>query len=257
MGRRSSEVTEETKNVAYKISAAGDLLKVTVGENSYSPQEISAMVLGKLKEAAEAYLGEKVTEAVITVPAYFNDAQRQATKDAGKISGLDGGAASSTSRRPRPWPMALEKKSERDDRGLRLRRRNLRHLDSRGGRRRGRGQGDQRRHPPRRGDDVDKRPDRLDRGASFKQGSRHRLGQATRWPCSACKRGGGEEPSVSCPRSCETEINLPVHHRGCQTGPKHLQFARSTGAQVRADSSRGCCARTLPPCERALAQTPA
>ena len=89
MGRRPDEVEEEIRLVAYKTTASGQLIKVEAGGKAYSPQEISAMVLGKLKEAAEAYLGEKVTEAVITVPAYFNDSQRQATKDAGKIAGLD------------------------------------------------------------------------------------------------------------------------------------------------------------------------
>ena len=89
MGRRPAEVQEESRLVPYRTSASGDLLKVEAAGKTYSPQEISAMVLGKLKEAAESYLGEKVTEAVITVPAYFNDSQRQATKDAGKIAGLD------------------------------------------------------------------------------------------------------------------------------------------------------------------------
>jgi molecular chaperone DnaK len=90
MGRRSDEVTEEQKMVPYKVVRGdnGDA-RVDVNGQKNSPPEISAMVLTKLKEAAEAYLGQKVTEAVITVPAYFNDAQRQATKDAGKIAGLD------------------------------------------------------------------------------------------------------------------------------------------------------------------------
>jgi molecular chaperone DnaK len=90
MGRRSDEVSEEQKMVPYKVIRGdnGDARVESLG-NKYSPPEISAMVLTKLKEAAEAYLGQKVTEAVITVPAYFNDAQRQATKDAGKIAGLD------------------------------------------------------------------------------------------------------------------------------------------------------------------------
>ncbi len=90
MGRRLDEVTEEQKMVPYKVVRGenGDA-RVEIQGKKYSPPEISAMILTKLKEAAEAYLGQKVTEAVITVPAYFNDAQRQATKDAGKIAGLD------------------------------------------------------------------------------------------------------------------------------------------------------------------------
>ncbi len=90
MGRRSDEVTEEMKMVPYKV-VKGDSsdARVDINGKKYSPPEISAMILTKLKEAAESYLGGKVTQAVITVPAYFNDAQRQATKDAGKIAGLE------------------------------------------------------------------------------------------------------------------------------------------------------------------------
>jgi molecular chaperone DnaK len=90
MGRRYDEVSDEMKMVPYKVERAdnGDC-RVDIDGKKFSPPEISAMILQKLKQAAEDYLGEKVTEAVITVPAYFNDAQRQATKDAGKIAGLD------------------------------------------------------------------------------------------------------------------------------------------------------------------------
>jgi molecular chaperone DnaK len=89
MGRRFDEVSEEMKMVPYKVVRAGDHVAVVAQGKEYTPPEISAMILGKLKKAAEDYLGSAVTEAVITVPAYFNDAQRQATKDAGKIAGLD------------------------------------------------------------------------------------------------------------------------------------------------------------------------
>jgi molecular chaperone DnaK len=90
MGRRFDEVSEEMKMVPYKVVRGdnGDA-RVDISGKKYSPPEISAMILTKLKEAAESYLGEKITQAVITVPAYFNDAQRQATKDAGKIAGLE------------------------------------------------------------------------------------------------------------------------------------------------------------------------
>jgi molecular chaperone DnaK len=90
MGRRFTEVTEEMKMVPYSVSAAsnGDV-RVKIGSEDYAPPQISAMVLQKLKQAAEEYLGSAVTKAVITVPAYFNDAQRQATKEAGKIAGLE------------------------------------------------------------------------------------------------------------------------------------------------------------------------
>src|ERR1700687_5229890 len=90
MGRRHSEVQGEEKMVPYQVvGGPEDYVKVRVGDKQYSPAEISAMILRKLKEAAEAYLGHKVNKAVITVPAYFNDAQRQATKDAGEIAGLE------------------------------------------------------------------------------------------------------------------------------------------------------------------------
>jgi molecular chaperone DnaK len=89
MGRRYDEVTDEMKMVPYKVVQQGDHVAVEAQGKLYTPPEISAMILQKLKKAAEDYLGGTVTEAVITVPAYFNDAQRQATKDAGKIAGLD------------------------------------------------------------------------------------------------------------------------------------------------------------------------
>ena len=90
MGRRHSEVESEEKLVPYQVKGdANEYVKVQIGDQQYTPQEISAKVLRKLKEAAESYLGHRVSKAVITVPAYFNDAQRQATKDAGQIAGLE------------------------------------------------------------------------------------------------------------------------------------------------------------------------
>ncbi|MRR29378.1 molecular chaperone DnaK, partial [bacterium] len=92
MGRHFDEVEAERKIAPFQVvkGAAGDArVKIAINNREYTPQEISAMILGKLKADAEAYLGEPVTQAVITVPAYFNDSQRQATKDAGKIAGLE------------------------------------------------------------------------------------------------------------------------------------------------------------------------
>ena len=89
MGRRFDEVGREIEEVPYQvIRGKNDVARVKIGDKEYSPQEISAMVLQKMKQTAEDYLGQKVTEAVITVPAYFNDSQRQATKEAGEIAGL-------------------------------------------------------------------------------------------------------------------------------------------------------------------------
>src|SRR6201984_3876828 len=89
MGRRADEVNDEMKMVPYTVKQQSDHVVVVAQGKEYTPPEISAMILQKLKQAAESYLGTTVTEAVITVPAYFNDAQRQATKGAGRIAGLD------------------------------------------------------------------------------------------------------------------------------------------------------------------------
>ena len=88
MGSSFDEIKEETKKVAYKVVKEKNSPKVRIDDRTYSPQEISAAILQKMKQTAEDYLGESVTEAVITVPAYFNDSQRQATKEAGEIAGL-------------------------------------------------------------------------------------------------------------------------------------------------------------------------
>src|SRR5678815_1379260 len=90
MGRRHDEVTEEISHCSYKVvKGDNNTVRIDIDGRLYTPQEISAMIQKKKKKTAEDYLGQEVTEAVITVPAYFNDAQRQATKEAGEIAGLN------------------------------------------------------------------------------------------------------------------------------------------------------------------------
>ena len=152
VGRRYDDpmVEKDKKLVPYKIVKAsnGDAWVEADGK-TYSPSQVSAFILQKMKETAEAHLGQKVDQAVITVPAYFNDAQRQATKDAGKIAGLE---VLRIINEPTAAALAygLDKSKIRHHRGVRSRRRHLRRLDPRDRRRRVRGEVDQRRYLPRR-----------------------------------------------------------------------------------------------------------
>jgi len=150
MGRRYDEVSEEMKRVPYKVVKGDhDDARVEVAGKVYSPPEISAMILTKLKTAAEDFLGEKVTKAVITVPAYFNDSQRQATKQAGEIAGLE---VVRIINEPTAAALAygLEKKKRRNHRRVRPRRRHVRYLGAGSRQRRGGSEVHQRRYPPGR-----------------------------------------------------------------------------------------------------------
>jgi molecular chaperone DnaK len=154
IGRKYAEVKAIAAKLPYKVVEGknGDAAiecEVDGKPRVFAPEEISAKVLAKLKADAEAYLGEKVTQAVITVPAYFNDSQRQATKDAGKIAGLE---VLRIINEPTAASLAygLDKKSDEKIAVYRPRRRHLRRLGPRDRRRRLRSEGHQRRHPPRR-----------------------------------------------------------------------------------------------------------
>ncbi len=152
MGRGVEDIQDELKLFPFRLAddlAPGEVLRIKLGNKTYTPPEISAFILRQLKRNAERYFGAPVTKAVITVPAYFNDAQRQATKDAGRIAGLE---VLRLVNEPTAASLAygLDKKGNRDRRGLRSRRRNLRHLDPQAARGHLRGHRDQRRHPPRR-----------------------------------------------------------------------------------------------------------
>ncbi len=118
MGRRFDEVARERKMVPYEVidGENGDA-RVQINDKVYSPPEISAMILQKMRQTAEDYLGTKVTQAIITVPAYFNDAQRQATKDAGKIAGPGSSAHHQRANRSKPGVWAGQK-DQRIHRGL-------------------------------------------------------------------------------------------------------------------------------------------
>ena len=210
MGRRLSEVPEEIRLVPYKVVEGKDgMAAVEIDGKAYTPPEISAMILQKLKAAAEAYLGAEVSGAVITVPAYFNDAQRQATKDAGRIAGLD---VKRIINEPTAAALAygLDKQEGREDRGLRLRRRHLRHLDPRGRRERRRGEVDQRRHAPRR---RQPRPAR-DRATCrrVQEGPGHRPDQGSDGDA-APARGGreGQDRALDVP---EHRHQSALHHGG-------------------------------------------
>ncbi len=150
MGRKFDEVSEEMKIVPYEVVQGPNERRARQGgDKEYAPPEISAMILQKLKADAEAFLGETVSDAVITVPAYFNNAQREATKDAGKIAGLERPAHHQ--RADRGVARLRARQGVRpDDPRLRPRRRHVRRVGPRARRRRLRGQGDLGRQPPRR-----------------------------------------------------------------------------------------------------------
>ena len=186
IGRRYDEVQSELNAVTFDVVAGpDDAVRFNVRGKPYAPEEISALVLRKLTDDACKFLGEKVTEAVITVPAYFNDAQRQATKDAGRIAGLE---VLRIINEPTAAALAygLDKQGERDRAGVRPRRRHLRRQHPGRRRRSRRGAGHLGRHPPRRR--RLRPPSRRPPGRRVPAARTASTSARTRRPSSACSR---------------------------------------------------------------------
>ncbi len=247
IGRKWDEVDEEAKIVSYKVvKGPNDAVRFEVRGKQYAPEEISALVLRKLADDAAKFLGERVTEAVITVPAYFNDAQRQATKDAGKIAGLE---VLRIINEPTAAALAygLDKKGSGDRAGLRPRRRHLRRVDPRRRRRRRRGALHQRRRPPRRR--RLRQADRRLAGRRVQEGPGHRPAHR---PAGAAAplRGAPSARRSSCrprPRPRSTSRSSPPTPRDPSTSTSRSP-ARSSSSSPRTWSS----ARAAP-VEQALA----
>ena len=207
MGRKFNEVDEGAEDGALQGDRGARTVTRARARSGklYSPPEISAMILQKMRDAAEQHLGEKVTKAVITVPAYFNDSQRQATKDAGKIAGLE---VLRIVNEPTAAALAYGLDKKKDE--------TIAVYDLGGGTfdisilEVGEGvfevEVDQRRHPPRRRRHRPAR-DRLDR-RRVQEGPGHRPRRRTRWRSSASRRPR-RRPSASCRTTLQTEINLP------------------------------------------------
>ena len=208
MGRRHSEVASEEKMVPYEVvGGPEDYVKVKVDDKEYTPPEISAKILRKLKEAAEAYLGHKVNKAVITVPAYFNDAQRQATKDAGQIAGLE---VARIINEPTAAVAGLRPRQEDDEKIVRVRprRRHVRRLGARSGRRRVPRHPHQRRHAPRRRR-LRRSADQL-RRRRVQEGARHRPAQGHDGPAAAAR--GLREGQEGAQLGADDRHQPAVHH---------------------------------------------
>ncbi|MGQ9917235.1 MAG: molecular chaperone DnaK [Bryobacteraceae bacterium] len=247
MGRRFDEVTQEMKLVPYRVVRGdnGDA-RVEVGGKKLAPPEISSLILTKLKEAAEAYLGEKVTKAVITVPAYFNDAQRQATKDAGQIAGLE---VLRIINEPTAAALAygLDKKKEEriavydfgggtfDISILEVGEGVVEVKSTNGDTHLG-------------GDNIDQRlVDWLIEEFKKEEGvdlSRDRMALQR-------LKEAAEKAKIELSSAMETEINLPFIYGDPQTGPKHLvkTLTRARFEQMIEDILQ----RSIPPCKQALA----
>ena len=246
MGRRMNEIVEETKRVPYKVeNGPNGLASVEIAGKKYTPPEISAMILQKMKQTAEDYLGHKVDKAVVTVPAHFNDAQRQATKDAGKIAGLD---VLRIINEPTAAALAygLDKKKEEESRGVRPGRRYVRHLRPRAGGWRIRSEVDQRRHALwvatismsglidwlvsefKRDQGIDLSKDAM---------ALQRLKEAA------------EKAKMELSSTAQTDINLPFITADA-SGPKHLNLTltRAKFEQLVDDLIK----RVIPPMEQAL-----
>ena len=238
IGRRYDEVSSELTAVTYDVVAGPDgAVRFKIRDKLYAPEEISALVLRKLAEDAAKFLGEKVTEAVITVPAYFNDAQRQATKDAGRIAGLEvlriineptaAALAYGLDKKGHETVLVFDLGGGTFDVSLLDVGDGVVEVRSTAG------------DTHLGGDDFDRRiVDHL--AEDVPAGQRHRSAQGSRRPCNDCSRPP-RRPRWSCPSVTQTTINLPFVTADAN-GPKHLNttLMRSTFEQLTADLVERC-----------------